>query len=119
MLETLKLIVDSTPGAKGVILMGLDGIVVEQYTPEENTDTDIESMAMEFSFRFIELREAAASLEMGALDDITVKAEYGTFLARMLTSEYFVAMLLGEPGHFGKARWMLRSTANTFLADLT
>ena len=98
--------------------MGLDGIVVEQFVAEEHADTDIESMAMEFSFRFIELREAATSLEMGELNDIAVKAEYGTFLARMLTSEYFVAMLLGEPGHFGKARWMLRSTANTFLADL-
>jgi predicted regulator of Ras-like GTPase activity (Roadblock/LC7/MglB family) len=118
MLDTLTQIVESTPGAKGAILMGLDGIVVEQYVAEEHADTDIESMAMEFSFRFIELREAATSLEMGELNDIAVKAEYGTFMARMLTGEYFVGLLMGEPGHFGKGRWMLRSTAATFLAEL-
>jgi predicted regulator of Ras-like GTPase activity (Roadblock/LC7/MglB family) len=118
MLNTLKQIVESTPGAKGAILMGLDGIVVEQFVAEEHADTDIESMAMEFSFRFIELREAASSLEMGELNDIAVKAEYGTFLARMLTGEYFVGLLLAEPGHFGKARWMLRSTASVFLSEL-
>ena len=28
------------------------------------------------------------------------------------------AMLLGEPGHMGKGRWMLRSTAQDFLSQL-
>lgn len=98
--------------------MGFDGIVVEQFTSPDFADADIESMAMEFSFRFIELREAAASLEMGDLADIAVKAKYGTFLARVISEEYFVGMLLADAGHFGKGRWMLRSTAKEFTAEL-
>ncbi|MCA9702214.1 MAG: hypothetical protein KC431_32125, partial [Myxococcales bacterium] len=64
--EILRNIVEQTPNAKAAILMGFDGISVEQWVrPEHQDDTDIESMAMEFSFRFLELRDAANSLEMG------------------------------------------------------
>lgn len=117
--EILRTIVEKTPGAKGAILMGFDGISVEQWVkPEFREETDIESMAMEFSFRFLELRDAATSLEMGQLSDITLKAEYGTVLVRVLSQEYFVAVLLSSPGNMGKGRWMLRSQAKALSADL-
>jgi predicted regulator of Ras-like GTPase activity (Roadblock/LC7/MglB family) len=115
--EALKKIVDGTPGAKAAILMGFDGIAVEQYVVE-GADTDIESMAMEFSFRFIELRQAAASLDLGDVSDISVKAENGTFLVRCIGSEFFVAVLLESAGHFGRGRWLLRSTANALATEL-
>ena len=115
--EILRKIVEGTPGAKGAILMGFDGISVEQWVPE-GTDTDIESMAMEFSFRFLELRDAADSLEMGMISDITLKAEFGTVLVRVLSQEYFVTVLLENAAHMGKGRWLLRSQAKALNADL-
>lgn len=117
MQEILRKIVTNTPGAKGVILMGFDGIAIDQVTAE-GEDLDIESMAMEFSFRFIELRQAARSLEMGELTDIAIKAEHGTFLVRVISEEFFVALLLEHAGQFGKGRWLLRSTANDLRATL-
>jgi predicted regulator of Ras-like GTPase activity (Roadblock/LC7/MglB family) len=119
MQETLRKIVESTPGAKGAILMGFDGISVAQWVkPEFESETDIESMAMEFSFRFLELRDAANSLEMGAISDITLKAEFGSVLVRVLSQEYFVTVLLAHSGHMGKGRWMLRSQALALRTDL-
>jgi len=118
MQEILKKIVEGTPGAKAAILMGFDGIAVDQWVAEEAADTDIESMAMEFSFRFIELRKAAQSLDMGDVSDIAVKAEHGVFLVRCLGEDYFVATLLGASGHFGKGRWMLRSSAGALASEL-
>jgi predicted regulator of Ras-like GTPase activity (Roadblock/LC7/MglB family) len=117
--EILQKIVEGTPGAKGAILMGFDGITVEQWVkPEFQKDLDIESMAMEFSFRFLELRDAANSLEMGMISDITIKAEYGTVLVRVLSQEFFVTVLLENAAHMGKGRWLLRSQANALSADL-
>lgn len=117
--EILRTIVEKTPSAKGAILMGFDGISVEQWVhPDHEDDTDIESMAMEFSFRFMELRDAANSLGMGGLTDITLKGEYGTVIVRVMSEEYFVAVMLGSPGHMGKGRWMLRSQAKALNADL-
>lgn len=119
MLEIMQKIVENAPGSKGVILMGFDGIAVEQYVRPEFADAmDIESMAMEFSFRFLELRDAAGSLEMGAITDITLKAQYGTVVVRVLSKEYFVAMVLGDASNMGKSRWLLRSNAQALSADL-
>jgi predicted regulator of Ras-like GTPase activity (Roadblock/LC7/MglB family) len=119
MLETLKKIVENAPGSKGAILMGFDGITVEQYVrPEFAEAMDIESMAMEFSFRFLELRDAASSLEMGGITDITLKAQYGTIVVRVLSNEYFVAIVLAEPNNMGKSRWLLRSNVQALSADL-
>lgn len=116
--ETLKKIVDETPGALGVILMGFDGIAVMQHLAGDSELEDIESIAMEFSFRFIELRKAAESLEMGEITDIAVKAAERTLLCRCLSGEYFVALLLRDAGHFGKGRWLLRSAAAALNAEL-
>ena len=117
--EILQKIVEGTPCAKGAIIMGFDGITVEQWVrPEFREEIDIESMAMEFSFRFLELRDATDSLEMGAISDITLKAEYGTVLVRVLSQEFFVTVLLENAAHMGKGRWMLRSQAKALSADL-
>ena len=117
--DILKHIIDSTPGAKAAILMGFDGIAVEQMLAEGHEETDIESMAMEFSFRFIELKEAAQSLELGDLEDVTIKAKYGTFLCRALTDEFFVAVLLADAAGFGRGRWALRSQAKALQTELS
>lgn len=116
MRDTLKSIVDKIPGAKGAILMGFDGIVVEQY--EGDAGSNLEVIATEFSIRFIDLVKAASSLELGALTDITIKAEQGTLLVRCLSDEFFTIVLLAENGNFGKGRWVLRSTAPELLASL-
>lgn len=114
----LQKIVEDTPGARAAILMGFDGIAIDQYVRPEDADTDIEALAMEFSFRFLELRKASESLDLGEVSDITIKAERGAILVRVLNPEFFVATLLADAGHFGKGRWLLRSTAASIASQL-
>jgi predicted regulator of Ras-like GTPase activity (Roadblock/LC7/MglB family) len=116
--DTLRKIVEETPGATGAILMGFDGIAVMQYLAKGHEKVDIENIAMEFSFRFIELRNAAAALELGNVTDVTVKAESGTVLCRVLSDEYFAAVVLHDSGHSGKGRWLLRSNADQLVGEL-
>ncbi len=117
MQEILQKIVDNIPGAQGAILMGFDGIAVMQAV-RDGSDTDIESVAMEFSFRFIELCKAAESLEMGTITDITVKADGGTLITRVLSEEFFVSVFLADPRHLGRGRWVLRTHAVDLAAQL-
>lgn len=116
--ESLEKIVQNTPGAAGAILMGFDGIAVMQYVAPEHADVDVESTAMEFSFRYVELRQAAASLDMGEVTDITIKADNRSVICRVLSDEYFVAIVLADSAHIGKGRWMLRSTSADFQSEL-
>ena len=98
--------------------MGFDGIAVMQHVAEGHEDRDLESVAMEMSFRFMELRNAAKALDMGKVSDITIKMDGGTVLCRVLSDEYFVCTLLDDPGHFGKGRWALRSASPRLIEDL-
>ena len=107
MRDKLENIVANTPGAKAV----------DQFVADD-AEVDVESMAMEFSFRFIELRNAAQSLDMGQVQDITLKAERGTLLVHVISEEYFAAVFLASPGYFGKGRWLLRSVATALAAEL-
>ncbi|MBK6918663.1 MAG: roadblock/LC7 domain-containing protein [Deltaproteobacteria bacterium] len=117
--DQLKTIVDNTPGAAGAILMGFDGIAVMQHVADgAQGEVDLESTAMEFSFRFMELRRAAQSLDMGDVQDITVKGDRQTLVCRVLSDEYFVAVLLTESAFLGKGRFLLRASAPGLLADL-
>jgi len=116
--QSLEKIVENTPGAAGAILMGFDGIAVMQHIAEGHEDVDIESTAMEFSFRYVELRQAAESLDMGEVTDITIKADNRSVLCRVLSDEYFVAIVLADSSHMGKGRWMLRSTASELQTEL-
>lgn len=115
--DQLKKIVENTPGAAGAILMGFDGIAVMQHIAE-NAEVDLESTAMEFSFRFMELRRAAASLDMGEVQDVTVRGARQSFVCRALSDEYFVGVLLTDPSFLGKGRFLLRTAAPELLADL-
>lgn len=116
--DTLKKIVADTPGATGAILMGFDGIAVMQALAAGHEQDDIESMAMELSFRFLELRKAAQALDMGEVDDITIKATGGAVLCRVLNDEYFVAVLLSDSAQFGKGRFLLRLAGPELLTEL-
>lgn len=116
--DTLRKIVDETPGATGAILMGFEGIAVMQYVAKGYEKAGIEELAIEFSYRFLELRKAAKALDMGEVSDITVKAEAGTVLCRVLSDEYFAAVVLHDSGHFGKGRWLLRSNAADLVSEL-
>jgi hypothetical protein len=51
--------------------------------------------------------------------DITLKAEFGTVLVRVLSKEYFVTVLLETAAHMGKGRWLLRSQVKALNVDLT
>jgi predicted regulator of Ras-like GTPase activity (Roadblock/LC7/MglB family) len=117
LVDTLQSIVDHTPGAMGAILMGFDGITVVQ-AMAEGANVEIEPIAMEFSYHLTELKKAAQARTLGAVTDITIKAERGTLLIRGLTDEYFVCVLFRDPRHLGKGRWVLRSNVERLMADL-
>lgn len=116
--DTLRKIVEGTPGATGAILMGFDGIAVMQFLAKGHEKIDIEQLAMEFSFRFIELRNAARALDLGEISDITIKAEACTVLCRVLSDEYFAAVVLHDSAHFGKGRYLLRQNGDYLVDEL-
>lgn len=115
--EHLKKIVDNVDGGIGAVIMGLDGIAVDTYL-RDGAKSDINTIGMEFSFILTQANKAAEILEVGSLEEVSIKAEQLVLVIRMLTAEYFVAVILGPTANFGKARFLMRITTPRLLAEL-
>ena len=114
---TLKNLVESIPGAHGAILMGFDGITVDQYLKTQ--ETDIGTLATELSVHFMDMRKTIdESLGLGQVSDISLRTEQGTVLVRCLSEEFFVVLLLDQAGNSGKGRWKLRMADPEIRAQL-
>ena len=115
--EVLQDVVDNTDGGVAGLLMGFDGITVDQYVREDGGE--IEAVGMEFSVILKRIREAAEMLEVGVADEVAIRAERMTMVIRMLNTEYFVAVTLKPSGNLGKARFLLRTRTGRLLDDLS
>jgi predicted regulator of Ras-like GTPase activity (Roadblock/LC7/MglB family) len=115
--DSLKRIVDNVEGGVAGLLMGFDGIAVESYT-RDGQAMDINTVGMEFSFILTQACKAAEILEVGAIREVTIRAEKLTLVIRVLSADYFMALALTPEGNYGKGRYLLRVTAPKLEAEL-
>jgi predicted regulator of Ras-like GTPase activity (Roadblock/LC7/MglB family) len=99
--------VDNVDGALAAVVMGLDGIAVETYVRHSDR-VDMNTVAMEFSFIVGQVRKAGDSLQVGGLEELSVKAQRLMLVCRMISPQYFVAIAMAPEGNFGKARYLAR-----------
>ncbi|HEY5937354.1 MAG TPA: hypothetical protein VIU61_22055 [Kofleriaceae bacterium] len=114
--ELLKKVVDNVDGGLAAVVMGLDGIPVETYTRSDKVD--VNTVAMEFSFILGQVRKAGDSLAVGGLEELAVKAQRLTLICRMISPQYFVAVVIGPDGNFGKCRYLVRMATPALNAQL-
>jgi len=115
--EQLKKVVDNIDGGIAAVVMGLDGIPVDQYV-RQNDKVDVSTVGMEFSFILGQVRKAGESLQVGGLEELSVKAQRLLLVCRMLTPLYFIAIVIAPEGNFGKARYLARMAAPSLSAQL-
>jgi predicted regulator of Ras-like GTPase activity (Roadblock/LC7/MglB family) len=116
--ENLARMVDSVEGGVAGLLMGFDGIAVETYA-RPAAPIDISIVGMEFSVVLNRVREAAAVLEVGGVQEIAIRAENLSVIVRVLNADYFVALAITPGGNFGKGRYLLRITAPKLQTELS
>jgi predicted regulator of Ras-like GTPase activity (Roadblock/LC7/MglB family) len=115
--ETLKKVVDNIEGGIAAVIMGLDGISVDSYIKLDDR-VDVNTVAMEFSFILGQVRKAGESLAVGNLEELSVKAQRLLLVCRMLSQQYFIAIVMAPEGNFGKARYLARLAQPTLVAQL-
>lgn len=115
--ETLRKVVDNVDGAIAAVIMGLDGIPVDSYVRQANA-VDVTTVGMEFSFILGQVRKAGDSLQVGGLEELSVKAQRLLLVCRMVSPQYFVAIAMSPEGNFGKARYLARMAQPALVAQL-
>jgi predicted regulator of Ras-like GTPase activity (Roadblock/LC7/MglB family) len=104
--KILQRIVEETAGAIGSVLMGYDGIAIDQFfSPDE--EIDLNMVVVEYSNVLKEIRKTAEILNLGEMHEISIRTDRFIIVIRMLTSEYFVALIIDHDGNFGKGRYLL------------
>lgn len=114
--ETLRKVVDNVDGGIAAVVMGLDGIPVDSYIRQNSVD--VTTIGMEFSFILGQVRKAGDSLQVGGLEELSVKAQRLMLICRMISPQYFVAIALSPEGNFGKARYLTRMAQPALVAQL-
>jgi predicted regulator of Ras-like GTPase activity (Roadblock/LC7/MglB family) len=115
--QVLEAVVERTEGSIAGLLMGFDGILLEQYM-KTGTDFDVETIGMEYSIILTQISKAAELLDAGEAREVSIQAERLTTLIRLLNKEYFVALTMTPHGNFGKARFLLRTLTPKLLDEL-
>ena len=114
--DILQRIVDETGGGVGAVLMGYDGIAIDQYFSDDQ-QIDLNMVAVEYANVIKEIRKTAQILNVGEMEEVSIKTELFHIVVRIMTADYFVAMTLRRDGNFGKARYLLtRETPNLIAA---
>jgi predicted regulator of Ras-like GTPase activity (Roadblock/LC7/MglB family) len=108
----LRSIVEECGGGLGAVLMGADGIPIEEYVtegiPEGPLQEDIGNAGVEFSRILEEIRKAADALGGGAVTETIVSLARMNLVFRPVDSETFLALVLATDGNLGKARYLIR-----------
>ncbi len=113
--DVLQEVVKGTDGALGALVVGLDGIPVEEYTV--NGDLDLQSMTVEYSALLKEIEKGSQAAQLGTTQEVTVMAEKALIMLRRLNEEYFFVLIIKPEGNFGKGRFLLRMSVPKLLKE--
>lgn len=108
--DILEGVVTSCAGGVGAVLMGYDGIAIEQYVMADAA-LDLNLVAIEYSNVTKEIRKASEVLQTGALQEVAIKTERYFVIIHALTDEYFVALTVNRSGNYGQGRYLLMREA--------
>lgn len=113
--DILKEVVHGTEGALGALVVGVDGIPVEEYSLAH--DLDLQSMTVEYATLLKEIERGSQASQLGTTREVTVVAEKALIMLRRLNDEYFMVLIIRPDGNFGKGRFLLRMSAPKLLKE--
>lgn len=121
--DILKSSVEAVDGGLASVVMGFDGISVEEYVVQPTgTDggvpVDVQTLGVEYSSALTEVRRTAEALASGSVQEVAVTTDGALVLLRPVNSEYFVALVLSKDGNFGKGRYVLRRAARAIAQEM-
>jgi predicted regulator of Ras-like GTPase activity (Roadblock/LC7/MglB family) len=120
--DSLEQVLQNTPGAVAVTLMGFDGIAVANsvvQTSGGSEQAEYETVAIELGSLVSQFSVHAEELGVGSFRELVIEGERLTTVVRTVTPEYFIALSLLPGGNSGKGRYNLRALGPKLVPDLT
>lgn len=106
----LKQITESTGGGIGAVIMGYDGIAIDEYFASD-VPFDLPLLSVEYANLLKDVRRTIDIMQGGGMEEVSFSTEKLLVVARPINDDFFLMLILERDGNFGKARFLLRREA--------
>ncbi|UFS69657.1 roadblock/LC7 domain-containing protein [Geomonas sp. RF6] len=106
----LQQIVEESGGGLGGIVMGYDGIAIDEYQAQRD-ELDVHLLAVEYASVLKEIKRTVGVLKTGELEEVSISSEQCRVIVRGVSDDFFVALVLSADGNYGKGRYLLKRDA--------
>lgn len=108
--ESLKAITEGVDGGLAAIIMGYDGIPIDEYLVA-SSHFDLQLLAVEYSNLLRDIRRTVDLLENGAMEEVSIATDRLRVLVKVINEEFFLVLVITAAGNFGKGRYLLSREA--------
>lgn len=105
--EILHGVLTRTEGCLGVLIMGTDGIAVEEVWQAEAKRTTFDVALAEYTSLLRTAQRINSELRLEKLQEMTFSGAGEIFVLRVVNRDYFLAMIISRDGNFGRGRFEL------------
>jgi predicted regulator of Ras-like GTPase activity (Roadblock/LC7/MglB family) len=116
-LETLSRISDRIEGVLALSLVAKDGIAVESVSSDP--ELDLEVLAAELVAQARAIAENHRELEVGEVQQFSVTTDRLTLMVSSVATDYYLLLVLGPEGSYGRARFELKRARLLFESELS
>jgi predicted regulator of Ras-like GTPase activity (Roadblock/LC7/MglB family) len=106
-IEVLKETVEKVDGAVAAMIIGTDGISVQEYTQEKLVD--LTGLSAEASAMIKDVSLAAGNLGLGEAREFSIISDRCGIIMRKINPDYYLALVIKPEGNYGKGRFILRT----------
>lgn len=116
-LDRLSQITNRIEGALALSLVAKDGMPVESVSSDP--DLDLEVLAAELISQVRSITENHRELEVGEVQQLSVTTDRLTLMVSSVAADYYLLLVLGPEGNYGRARFELRRARLLLESDLS
>ncbi len=114
--DTLKEIVETVGGGVGAVVMGYDGIPIEEHILEGIYDVQV--VAVEYVNIMKEVKRTLEVLKTGEMEEILITTGQSRIIIRSVCDDFFILLALDANGNYGKGRYLLKREAPNLRDEL-
>ncbi len=114
-LEVLKETVDKVDGAVSSMVIGKDGISVQEFIQEKLVD--LTGLSAEASAMIKDIGLAADNLGLGEAREFSIISDRCGIIMRKINADYYLALVIKPDGNYGKGRFILKTAVPKLEAE--
>ena len=115
--ESLKTITESVGGGLAAIIMGYDGIPIDEYLVD-STQFDLQLLTVEYANLLRDIRRTVDLLGNGVMEEVSIATDRLRVLVRVINDQFFLVLVITAEGNYGKGRYLLSREALKLKDDL-